>query len=333
MNKILSVIIPMYNSEEYIEKCLDSLILDDEYMQMIEIIVVNDGSTDRSVELVRPYIEKYPETIQLISQENGGHGAAVDAGIDVCQGEYFKVLDADDWFLTNEWQNFIHILREVDAIDVIVSAYERYDIQTQKVQLICSPDGLPVETLLLEQLMRRWMDYRALFALHGLTYRTDFYRSNAVKLPQKVFYDDTLYNIVAASQAKKICVLNRPLYVYRVGDVNQSVSNASRIARISHVETVLRALCRTENLPRSKAGQEYWNYKVRSCITDFLVTAFLRFDDKKAGRLHARTFLRQLWRTNPNVARNVVVRYWAFWGMSVFHIGEDQFDKLLANRN
>lgn len=323
----------MYNSEEYIEKCLDSLILDDEYMQMIEIIVVNDGSTDRSVELVCPYIEKYPETIWLISQENGGHGAAVDAGIDVCQGKYFKVLDADDWFLTNEWQNFIHTLGEVQSVDIVVSGYEQYDIQTGKIQLVCPSMKRETEILTIEQLMHEWVDFRLAFSLHGMTYQTEFYRHYAVKLPVKVFYDDNVYITVAASFAEKICILDHPLYVYRLGDVNQSVSNASRVARIEHSKTVIRAMCKTESLLRSKAGQQYWNYKVRSCITDFFVTAFLRFDDKKVGRSHARTFMRELRCTNPNVARNVVVRYWAFLWMSVFHMGVNQFDKLLANRN
>lgn len=333
MDKILSVVIPMYNSEKYIEKCLDSLILDDKYMQMIEILVINDGSTDRSAELVRPYAEKYPDTIRLISQENGGHGAAVDAGIEVCQGKYFKVLDADDWFLTDEWKKFVHTLLGIRTVDVIVSGYERYDISTNETQLVCPPEGRPVETLLMEQLMPKWMEYRNLFALHGITYRTDFYRQHAVKLPKKVFYDDTLYNIVAASQTRKICIINHPVYVYRVGDVNQSVSCASRVARIEHMKTVIREVCRTERYQRTKAGQKYWDYKVRSSITDFFVTAFLRFDDKSRGRSHAKELMRELRRTNPDMAGSVRPRYWLLWWMSVFHMGEEQFNQLLAHRN
>ena len=76
----------MYKSESYVEKCPDSLILDENYMQAVEIIVVNDGSTDHSVELVRPCVERYSDTIRLISQENGGHGASVDTGINEYQG-------------------------------------------------------------------------------------------------------------------------------------------------------------------------------------------------------------------------------------------------------
>ena len=332
LNKIISVIIPMYNSEPYIEKCLDSLILDANYMQDVEIIVVNDGSTDHSVELVRPYVERYPDTIRLISQENGGHGAAVDAGIDVCQGEYFKVLDADDWFLTDEWKKFVHTLLEMQTVDVVVSGYERYDIQTGGTQVISVPDGQTVVTLLMEQVMKRWVDFRNLFALHGLTYRTEFYRMYAVQLPAKVFYDDTLYNIVAASRAKRIYAVNCTVYVYRVGDVNQSVSKESRVTRIEHIKTVLRALCGTENLSRSKAGQEYWDYKVRSCITDFFVTAFLRFDDKKAGRSHARTFMRELRRTNPDVAAAAWKRYVLLYWMSVLRMDDQKFNELLARR-
>lgn len=332
LNKIVSVIIPMYNSEPYIEKCLDSLILDANYMQDVEIIVVNDGSTDHSTELVRPYVEQYPDTIRLISQENGGHGAAVDAGIDACQGKYFKVLDADDWFLTDGWKKFVHILLGIRTVDVIVSEYEQYHVQTGEMQLIGLPGEQSVETSTMEQFMHKWMDYRHVFSIHGMTYRTEFYRQYAVKLPQKVFYDDAMYITVAASRATTICVVNHPVYVYRVGDVNQSISNASRVARIEHMKIVIRAMCATEHEKRSEAGTSYWNYKVRSTITDFFVTAFLRFDDKKAGRSHARKFMRELRHTNPGVADAVWKRYVLLYWMSILGMDEERYQELLRNR-
>ena len=332
MNKIISVIIPMYNSEPYIEKCLDSLILDANYMQDVEIIVVNDGSTDHSAELVRPYVERYPDTIRLISQENGGHGAAVDAGIDACQGEYFKVLDADDWFLTDEWKKFVHTLSGIQTVDIIVSGYEQYDVQTEETGLISPPIERAVETLTMDQVMHNWMEFRHVFSLHGMTYRTEFYRQYAVELPKKVFYDDAMYITVAASRAKTICVVNHPVYVYRVGDVNQSISNASRVARIEHMKIVIRAMCATEHEKRSEAGTNYWNYKVRSTIIDFLVTAFLRFDDKRAGRSHARTFMRELRHTNPGVADAVWKRYVLLYWMSILGMDEDRYQELLRNR-
>ena len=332
MNKIISVIIPMYNSEPYIEKCLDSLILDANYMQDVEIIVVNDGSTDHSAELVRPYVEQYPDTIRLISQENGGHGAAVDAGIDACQGKYFKVLDADDWFLTDEWKKFVHTLLGIQTVDIIVSGYEQYDVQTEETGLISPPIERAVETLTMDQVMHNWMEFRHVFSLHGMTYRTEFYRKHAIKLPKKVFYDDAVYVTVAASQVKKVCVLKCPVYVYRIGDVNQSISSASRVARIEHMKTVIRTICETQHEQRSEAGTNYWNYKVRSTITDFLVTAFLRFDDKRAGRSHARTFMRELRRTNPDVAAAAWKRYVLLYWMSVLRMDDQKFNELLARR-
>ena len=92
--KLLSIAIPCYNSEAYMEKCIESLLKGGEE---VEILVVNDGSSDRTAEITDAYAEKYPTIIKAIHQENGGHGEAVNAGIRNATGLYFKVVDSDDW--------------------------------------------------------------------------------------------------------------------------------------------------------------------------------------------------------------------------------------------
>ena len=92
--KLLSIAIPCYNSEAYMEKCIESLLKGGEE---VEILVVNDGSSDRTAEIADAYAEKYPTIIKAIHQENGGHGEAVNAGIRNATGLYFKVVDSDDW--------------------------------------------------------------------------------------------------------------------------------------------------------------------------------------------------------------------------------------------
>ena len=92
--KLLSIAIPCYNSEAYMEKCIESLLKGGED---VEILVVNDGSSDRTAEIADAYAEKYPTIIKAVHQENGGHGEAVNAGIRNATGLYFKVVDSDDW--------------------------------------------------------------------------------------------------------------------------------------------------------------------------------------------------------------------------------------------
>ena len=93
--KLLSIAIPCYNSENYMRKCVESLLVGGED---VEIIIVDDGSVkDRTAEIADEYAEKYPGIVKAVHQENGGHGAAVNAGIENATGLYFKVVDSDDW--------------------------------------------------------------------------------------------------------------------------------------------------------------------------------------------------------------------------------------------
>jgi len=92
--KVLSVAIPCYNSQDYIDQCVCSLLPAGEDL---EIILVDDGSTDRTPEIIDEYEKKYPSIIRAVHQENGGHGAAVNTGMRYATGLYFKVIDSDDW--------------------------------------------------------------------------------------------------------------------------------------------------------------------------------------------------------------------------------------------
>ena len=92
--KLLSIAIPCYNSQDYMEKCIESLLVGGEE---VEILVVDDGSSDRTAEIADAYAAKYPTIVKAIHQENGGHGEAVNAGIRNATGLYFKVVDSDDW--------------------------------------------------------------------------------------------------------------------------------------------------------------------------------------------------------------------------------------------
>lgn len=331
-NKVLSVIIPMYNSVPYIDKCLQSFVIDAEYMKQIEVIVVNDGSQDGCDQIVKAYAEKYPDIFKMISQENGGHGAAVDVGVEICLGQYFKIVDADDWVISENLPQYIDTLKQIKNADMVVCGYQQYDIRNEKYTSIGENKLKDIEYLTMCELMDRWKEYRDIFTIHGITYSTRFYKLYSVFLPHKVSYDDMIYITVAASMADKLCILNQKLYVYRVGDVEQSVSNASRVKKIKHMETVITELCRTSEYQRTEFGQAYWNYKVRSTISDFMITAFLRFHNKKEGRTVARKMKKMLTQEFPNVEKMISKRYWLLWLFSVLHVNETQMQKLMAFR-
>ncbi len=105
--RLLSVIIPSYNTEIYLARCLDSLLYHSDILKQLDIIVVNDGSKDHTSEIAQEYQAKFPDTITVINKENGGHGSTINAGIKVAQGKYLKVLDSDDWVNINDFGNFV----------------------------------------------------------------------------------------------------------------------------------------------------------------------------------------------------------------------------------
>jgi glycosyltransferase involved in cell wall biosynthesis len=92
--KKISFVVPCYNSEDYMERCIDSLLV---LGEDVEIIIVNDGSKDNTGKIADKYQKKYPTIVKAIHKENGGHGSGVNAGIKNAKGKYFKVVDSDDW--------------------------------------------------------------------------------------------------------------------------------------------------------------------------------------------------------------------------------------------
>ena len=113
MQKLLTVIVPVYKVEQYINKCLDSLIVSPHWMEKLEVIIVNDGTPDNSAEMSREYVKRFPETFRQIDKENGGHGSAWNVGLKEATGKYLRFLDSDDWL--ENLDRLMSILMETDA--------------------------------------------------------------------------------------------------------------------------------------------------------------------------------------------------------------------------
>ena len=103
--KLLSISIAAYNVEQYLVKTLQSLILDAEHMKVLEVIIVNDGSKDNTSQIGQEYVLKYPDTFKLINQENGGYGSTINTSLAVARGKYYKLLDGDDWYDSENFEN------------------------------------------------------------------------------------------------------------------------------------------------------------------------------------------------------------------------------------
>ena len=123
MDKILTIVIPTYNMEKYLDKCLTSLIVGDfELMRRLEVLVVIDGAKDRSSEIAHSYENKYPDTFRVIDKENGNYGSCINRGLKEATGKYIKVLDADDSYNSSAFQRYLNALKTLD-VDLVINNY------------------------------------------------------------------------------------------------------------------------------------------------------------------------------------------------------------------
>ena len=122
--KLLSIAIPSYNSQDYMEHCIESLLIGGED---VEILIIDDGSKDRTAEIADSYAEKYPTIVKAVHQQNGGHGEAVNAGIRNASGLYFKVVDSDDWVDEEAYRKILSVLKELSGgsqtLDMLISNF------------------------------------------------------------------------------------------------------------------------------------------------------------------------------------------------------------------
>ena len=131
MEKLLTVVVPSYNVEKYLEETLESFVIP-EIMDDLEVLIVNDGSKDRTPEIGAAYEKRYPQTFRLISKENGGHGSTINRGIEEAKGTYFKVVDGDDWVDRGGFTELLHRLKTSGADYVVTDYYKVNDVTKEK---------------------------------------------------------------------------------------------------------------------------------------------------------------------------------------------------------
>lgn len=219
MEKLLSISIASYNVEKFLRETLDSLVVP-EKMDLLEVLIVDDGSKDNTAAIATEYSNKYPDTFKLISKENGGWGSTVNTGITSATGKYFKLLDGDDSFNTADMPAFIDLLASCEA-DMVYTNYITFDDETNEtLSTIKVDDRLPLgETVSADNLNE---DYRIM--MHACTFRTDLLKAHNVGVTEHCFYTDNEYVVKALCHIKTVCMADLTIYRYRIGREGQSVS-------------------------------------------------------------------------------------------------------------
>ena len=215
--KILTVLIAAYNGEKTLTKALESCLVREG--ERLDVIVVDDGSTDRTAATAERYAARRPETFRVIRQPNGGYGSAVMTGLANARGEYFRTLDCDDWFDADALETMLQYLENCGT-DIVFSNYCTVrEEQVQKVFDICK--GYETQsTYTYDMLGQRALDLE----IHGMTCRTLMLRAAHILLPIHCSYTDMAYTFMAMSAAQTMSFCPVTLYHYRLGRDGQSVS-------------------------------------------------------------------------------------------------------------
>ena len=229
--KLLSFAVPCYNSEAYMEKCIESLLPGG---KDVEILIVDDGSSDRTAEIADAYAERYPGIIRASHQPNGGHGAAVNTGLKNAAGIYFKVVDSDDWLDRDSYLRVLKRLRTLIKLntlpDMFLANYV-YEKEGSKHKKVMRQKGFPKEK------MFGWDDVGHLakghyILMHSVIYRTQMLHDCGLQLPEHTFYVDNIYVYKPLPYVNNMYYMDVDLYRYYIGREDQSVNEQTMIRRI-----------------------------------------------------------------------------------------------------
>ena len=233
MSKLLSIVIPVYKVEEYIDKCISSLIVPDEnQFQLLDIVVINDGTPDKSAILAKEYEKKYPGIVRVIDQENRGHGGAWNHGTELAIGKYLFYLDSDDWFNTDDLAKLIDYLTHCDCDMVLLDSqiyYAETNIYAQTnrhIELI--PDQLYVSDTF--DWLATGHGYNMTYA-HDTVYRTEMMQKYMPLFCEKVMYDDVSLQAIPIAIADNFIYTHLNVYRYYIGRPGQSFDPKVRAVR------------------------------------------------------------------------------------------------------
>lgn len=252
MQKTITFGIPCYNSAEYMDHCINSILKGSGYAQDVQIVVVDDGSTkDNTYEVARSFEEEFPTIVKAVHQENGGHGMAVLKALEHAEGVYFKVVDSDDWLdaeaLTLLLAKLRHFIEFDTRVDLVVTNYVYEHVEDNKQVVIDYHRVLPRGKIFSWSKIGHFSMTQNLL-MHSLCYRTDILREGGVPMPAHTFYVDNIYAYVPLPRCRTIYYVDVDLYRYFIGREDQSVNEAVMIGRIEQQLRITRIMMKSYHL-------------------------------------------------------------------------------------
>ena len=293
VRKLLTCVVPCYNSEAYMERAVDSLLAGGKEM---EILIVDDGSTDGTAGIADRLGKEHPDIIRVHHQPNGGHGSGLNYGIAHAEGVYFKVVDSDDRLVKENIPGLMDLLREhaedENAADMIFHDYV-YDRPEKENSFRITYFGkLKPDTLSTWEESRPFHIWNQ-FMIHSLIYRTQFLRDIGVVMPEHTFYEDNLYIYQPLAKTKRIMYHHSPLYGYFVGRDDQSINEKNILKRLDQMTNIAKQQITSYTLAELKQLPKHLRtYMLNNACGQLFTNCALHFieDSERSHRMN-----RELW--------------------------------------
>ena len=304
--KIISFAVPCFNSADYMEKCVYSLLpLGDD----IEIILVDDGSTkDATPEICDRLAAEHPSIIRAVHQENAGHGGAVNAGLNAASGLYFKVVVSDDWLDGEAMETIMAFIRsqesEPEPVDLVISNYVYEKVYEGKSISMGYRNVFP------ENRIFTWDDIghfrlSQYLLMHSVIYRTQLLKDIELTLPHHCFYVDNIFVYVPLASVRSMVYFDVDAYRYFIGREDQSVNEKVMLSRIDQQLRVTKEMIDAVDLDTidNKKLQHYlYNYlSMMLCIC----AIFLRMEDTEENERKRKELWDYLRAANPHSYRQL----------------------------
>ena len=340
--KTISFAVPCYNSADYMEKCVESLLPcgDD-----IEIILVDDGSTkDTTPEICDRLAKQYPDIVRAIHKPNGGHGSAVNSGLDAATGLYYKVVDSDDWLDKDAMNVIMPYLREqkarfeqegTTATDLVIANYVYEKVHEGTHTTIRYTNVFPTDNEFGWAEVGRFNPSQYLL-MHSVIYRSDLLREMGLRLPEHCFYVDNIFVYVPLPQVKTMRYFDVDMYRYFIGREDQSVNEKVMLSRIDQQIRITKVMIDSVDLGSVE------NKRLRSYMKNYLsmmmciCSVFLRMEktpENEAKRAEIWAYLRsknedlyhEVRRSVLNLATNIPTDVGRMVGITGYHIAQKIF--------
>lgn len=285
---IISVCIPSYNVEMYLDSCLKTL-LENPLAQKTELLVIDDGSVDYTAKIADNYEMNYPQIVKVIHKENAGHGSAINKALEVATGSYFMVVDGDDWVDGAEFGRLIYDISigKIES-DLISSNY--LEVNTETKQTI-------ERKQIIEPLYFKKMNFDDLdtdymyFTLASSLFKTNILRKIGVPFQENTFYVDMEYILFPIPYINSVTFVDYSIYRYRVGNIGQSVHLPNMVRHYDHHMRVMKSVILYRQKTKMTAPQlKYYDAVLKRLLYTHYSLFMIHSENKKKSYLQGKEF-------------------------------------------